>query len=297
MPPIVRAFACMAISTLLFAVMHAMIRHASSTGAMHPFEIAFFRNLFGVLMLVPMLLRPGTATLRTKRLPLLGLRAILNSGAMLSYFLALSLSPLALVTSLGFSAPLFATVFAAVLLREAVHLRRILALLAGFAGMLMIVRPGVVPLDAGAISAIVSAVFWGCCLIIIKALSRTESSFTITFYMVAMMTPITLVAAIPFWTWPDAELLLYLMILGFAGTAGQWLMAQAMREADASAVLPLDFLKIVWAVLIGLFFFAEVPHFMTVIGGTVVFAAATYITIRESKLAKRQPAVPVSPRS
>ncbi len=269
----------MVVATACFSAMHATVRFAAE--GLHPFEVAFFRNLFGLLVIAPVLAARGLGPLRTRRIGLHLVRAGLNVVAMLAFFTALTISPLAQVQSLGFTAPLFATALAALALGERVGASRWVAVVAGFAGALLIVRPGIQAVDAGALLALGSAAVWGGVLLIIKRLAATDSAFTITGYMVLLMTPLSLVPAIPVWVWPDAVQLGWLLACGLLGTVAQMLMTQSLRLADASAVLPLDFLKVVWGALIGLALFGELIDGWTWVGAAVIFVGATYLTLSE----------------
>lgn len=284
-PAHMRGIVAIVLATVAMTAMQALIRGLS--GDLHPFEIAFFRCLFGVVVLIPMIGPLGRSVFHTRRPGLMVVRGVLNSGAMLAFFMALGLTPLATVTALGFSAPLFATAGAVLVLGERIHARRIAALVTGFAGVLTIVRPLEMALDLGSLLAILGSALWGSCLIIIKIMSRTESSLTITLYMGLVMTPIVGVAAAFVWTWPGAGDLGLLFVIGTLGTMGQWLMAQSFREAEASAVLPFDFLRLLWAGAFGYALFGEIPDLWTWIGGTIIFAAATYVVLREAKVSGR----------
>jgi drug/metabolite transporter (DMT)-like permease len=206
-------------STLLFAAMHASIRHLS--GDLHPFEIAFFRNLFGLLPLLPWILRWGLALLRTDRLSLHLVRTAFNLVAMLSFFYALSITPLSEVTALGFTAPIFTTVLAVLVLREVVGIRRWSAIALGFIGTLIILRPGFHELGTGQLLTLLSSLAWACALMTIKTLSRTESSITITAYMGLLMIPASLVPAAFVWQWPAGAAWGWLVAIGLLGGAGQ----------------------------------------------------------------------------
>lgn len=285
---VLRGALLMAAAAVIFAVMHGSVRWVSAE--IHPFEVAFFRNLFGFLVLVPWFTTQGLGPLRTKRFGLHLLRASSNVVAMVMFFMALSMTPLAVVQALGFTAPLFATVLAILILGEQVRLRRWTALIAGFVGALLIVRPGIQPLDAGALLTLGSAAVWGLTLIMIKVLSRTDSAVTITAYMVLLMTPLSLVPALFYWTWPSAEAWFWLVVCGVTGTLAQLLMTQSFRVADATVVMPFDFTKIVWGALIGYLIFGEVVDAWTWIGAAVIFAGVTYITYRERQLATTEKA-------
>ncbi len=271
-------------STVFFATMHACVRFVSAE--VHPFEVTFFRNLFGFFALLPWLIIQGLEPLRTRRIGLHFARAGTNVIAMLMFFMALSMTPMVQVQALAFTAPLFTTVLAALFLKEVVKIRRWLATLAGFIGALIIIRPGIQPIDAGALLTLASAAVWAVTMIIIKQLSRTDSAFTITAYMVILMTPMSLVAAVPVWTWPNPTQLGWLAACGVTGTVAQFLMAQAFRSADTSVVLPLDFMKVVWGALIAWLWFGELVGIWTWVGAVIIFIGATYIAFRERALEK-----------
>jgi drug/metabolite transporter (DMT)-like permease len=271
-------------STLLFALMHASIRHVADH--LHAFQIAFFRNLFGTLVLLPWLLRFGLEPFRTGRLRLHLLRVAFNLVAMMTFFYALTITPLAQVTALGFTAPIFATLLAIPILGETVRLRRWAAILLGFAGTLIILRPGVAEIGLGHIMTLVSSLAWACALMTIKALGRTEQSVTIIAYMTLLMTPLSLIPALFVWQWPSGGDLLWLIWIGVIGTLGQYLMTESLRLADTAVVMPFDFFKLVWVSLIAWLAFAEVPGLATWIGGAVIFTSTLYITWREQQLGK-----------
>jgi len=275
----------MVLSTAAFACMHGAIRHASE--GLHPFEIAFFRNFFSLVALTPWLLRLGWSPFRTARPTVHVFRGVINVVSMLCYFTALTITPLALVTALGFTAPLFATLGAMVFLGEKVRLRRWTALVIGFAGTLVVVRPGFEEVGLGPLLVLAASALWACALLIIKAQSRTESSLTITLYMAVVLTPLSLVAAIPYWEWPSWGQLGWMALIGGLGTIGQFALAQSFREAEATVVMPLDFLKLPWAALIGYLAFAEIPDVWTWTGGAMIFAATAYIAVRESRIKGR----------
>ncbi len=272
----------MVASTIGFAAMHAAVRHVSAD--LHPFEVAFFRNFFGLAAIAPWFLRLGLRPLRTRRFGLHLTRALINVTAMMMFFTAVALTPMAQLQALGFTAPLFATVLAMIILGERVRLRRWSALIIGFFGAMVIIRPGIADVALGSILVLASSATWAFALIAIKILTRTDSSVTITAYMVLLMTPLSLIPASFFWHWPDAGQWVWLFAIGVVGTLSQMAMAQSFRFAEATAVLPFDFSKLIWGTLIGYFVFGEVPDIWTWIGGIIIFAGATYIAYRESQL-------------
>lgn len=271
-------------STVALTGMHAVVRHLSKD--LHPFEVAFFRNLFGLFALAPFLMRGGFGALRTGVLHLHALRGALQVCAMLSFFFAVSVTPLAKVSALSFTAPLFAAVGAVLLLREPLRPSRVVALLAGFVGAMAIVRPGVAAIDFGALLVIGSSAVWAVCMLVIKVLARTESSVTITAYMGLFLTPLSGLAAIFVWRWPEPHHLLWFVGMGALGTMAHLAFNQAFKEADASAILPFDFTRLIWASLLGYLIYAETPELWTWIGGALIFASATWIAVREAKAKK-----------
>ncbi len=282
-PPALLGIGLMTAATVGFAAMHGGVRYLSVEMDLHPFEIAFFRNLFGMLALAPWFLRQGVRPLRTQRLGLHTLRAVINVVAMLLFFMGLSLTPIAQVQALAFTAPLFASLLAVVFLGERMGLPRWSALIVGFAGALIIIRPGGESLDTGSLLVLASAATWSLAVIIIKTLSRTDSSVTITAYMVLLMTPMSLLPAVFVWQWPDPWQLALLAFVGISGTLAQLAMAQSLHLADTTTVMPLDFMKLIWGAIIGYWLFNEVPDAAIWIGGGVILAAATYIAVRESR--------------
>lgn len=260
--------------------MNGLVRETSAD--IHPFEIAFFRNVFGLVALAPMLLRGGIrATLRTGRLPLHIWRGLLNAIAMLSFFFAVTVTPLATVAALAFTAPLFAALLAIPFLGERPGWRRWVGLLVGFLGALVIVRPGTGDISIGVVLLLISSVAWAGALILIKILARTDSSLTITVYAGMFLTPITGIAALFFWTTPSLGHWLLLACIGIFGSLTQWSVAQAFHEADATVVLPFDFTKLLWAAAIGYIFFNEVPDPLTLLGGSIILASVSYVAYRE----------------
>ena len=275
----------MLVAGIAFAGMHAAIRHVGET--VHPFEITFFRNLFGFLVLMPLLLRYGWAPLRAKRPSLLSLRAVVNLAAMLAYFTALTVAPLADVAALGFSAPIFATLFAFLVMGEKVGVRRASAIGLGFLGAFIIVNPSFGTFELGHGLVLISAVLWAWALLIIKHVSRWDSSLTITLYMGIMMTPISLPFAMWVWTWPSAIDWGWLAAIGAMGGIAQWALTEALKVGEIAVVMPFDFFRLIWAALFGYLFFNQIPVEVTWIGGILIFSAATYIAIRESRLIHR----------
>jgi len=289
-----RAIAIMFVSTILFSLMHACVR--SLARDLPPFEIAFFRNLFGLVVVLPWFVRFGWEPLKTTRFGLHLLRAVLNVIAMMCFFYALKVTPLADVTALAFTAPIFATILAIVVLGERVRLRRWAAIAIGFAGTFVAIRPGFAEVGAGQLLVLTQASLWAGALITIKVLGRTDSSVTIITYMGLLMIPLSALPAALVWQTPTWTQVGWMVGIGVLGTVGQLLMTQALKEGDTTAVMPIDFFKLIWATILGYVLFAEMPAPYTWIGGTMIFASTTYIAYREHQLRKKPTgAAPVPP--
>jgi drug/metabolite transporter (DMT)-like permease len=286
--PVTRACLMMVLATVMFAAMHTAIRYASQR--LPAVEVAFFRNVFGLVVILPLLVRHGPGLFYTKRLDLHLLRAVLNVLSMLAFFVGLSLTPLARATALSFTGPLFTALLSALILGEVFRWRRWTAIICGFVGALVILRPGFQALDTGSLLVIVSSLLWSMALIDIKVLGRTESSITITAYVTVLMIPMTLVPAVIVWETPRLELWIWLLFIGVIGTLGQIIVTDALKLADMTVLMPLDFLKLVWATAFGILLFGEVPDLFTYIGAAIVFGSSFYIAWREAKLRKAKAA-------
>ncbi len=279
----------MALATTFLASMHAMVRHVSAD--LHPFEIAFFRNLFGLMVMLPWLIRAGRAGLVSRQPGLQALRAMVVLVAMLSWFYGLSVVPIAQATALSFTAAIFGSLGAVLFLGERMRLRRWTAVLIGFAGTLLILRPGWAAVDTGVLIVLLAAVSWGASVVIIKVLARTDSSITIVAWVTIALTVLSLPAALMFWTWPTPTQLGWLILIGALGSAGHLSMTQALKLSDeATAVLPVDYIRLVWTSLIGYLAFAEVPDIWVWVGGSTIFASTVYIAYREAKVTGARPA-------
>ena len=280
-----QGMALMLFSAICFVGMQSMIRHVGET--LPPFEVAFFRNLFGLVASTPVFLQQGLTPFRTKKLHLHLTRGTIQVVGMLAFFTGVTMIPLAQVTALSFSAPLFATLLAIVLLGERVRIRRITALALGFVGMLIVVRPGAEEINLGTILIVCSSFSWGIAIAIIKSMSKTESSATLTVYMGVVLTPISGAFAYFVWQTPTWEQLGWLFLVGCLGTIGHLAFAQSFRKADSTAVLPLDFTRLIWASIVGYLVWNEIPDMWAWIGGTLIFGSATYIAYREAMLARQ----------
>jgi drug/metabolite transporter (DMT)-like permease len=275
--PTVRGIILAIASGAFFATMHGSVRLLSRD--LDAMEIAFFRAFFGFVFFAPILLRTRLTVLRTSRLPLHMLRGLFNGASLLLWFTALSMVPLGDATALSLMGPLFVAMGAMFILGESVHGPRWVALVIGFAGALVIVRPGFQEINLGMILVLVSMLFVTCSKLIAKSLSRTDSPSTIVAYLsLTMMVP-SGVALFFVWQTPTLTQLLFMVAIGFMGSCGHMLLTTAYKIADISAVEPVVFARLVWAAIVGWFMFAEFPGLWIWIG----VASSTWLARHESR--------------
>ncbi|MSO64418.1 MAG: DMT family transporter [Alphaproteobacteria bacterium] len=280
-PANLRGALFMVATTMVFSGQQALVRLAGAD--VHPFVVAFWRSIFGLIVLLPLLRQHGLATFKTTKLVWHVGRGVLQTVSMLMYFLALTLAPLTQNVALSFTAPLYTAILAVVLLGERLDWPRLAALVAGIAGAWIVIRPGLVEVNAGSALVLFASLCWGGSMTIIKYLSRTDSPLTITMYMGIVMTVASFVPALFVWSWPTPTTWIWLILIGACAGFAHLMLAEAFRSADVTTVLPFDYARIIWVSALGYFVFAEVPTVWTLAGGTLIFAAATFIAIREGR--------------
>ncbi len=265
-----------------FALMINLVRHL--TQIFDPLEVVFFRNLFGLLAMLPWLTSQGIGVLQTRHLGLHVIRAVIGIAAMVLWFTTLSLMPLAEATALSFTAPIFTSILAAVFLGEVMRARRWTAIGIGFLGALVILRPGVEALDPIGLLAVFTAGVWASSTILIKVMARTESAGAIVTYLTLFLTPISLIPALFVWQTPTLGQLALCAALGFAGSLGHFCMTRALAITEASLVMPFDYLRLPLVALVAYLAFGEVADGWVWLGGSIIAASGIYITHREARL-------------
>jgi drug/metabolite transporter (DMT)-like permease len=277
----------MTIAMALFGALAAFARGAMNAG-LHPFEVVFLRNLLATLMLSPLLLWRGASLLRSSQLSLYGLRVAVSLFSMLAWFYALALIPIGEVTAISFMAPVFGTLGAIFLLGERVRLRRWTAIMVGFLGAMIILRPGMAPLGLGQLCALFNAVTIGLVAIMIKQLTAVDDPDKIVFLTNLMLTPLSLVPALFVWTWPSLAALLPILGLGLTAVLGHVALVRGYAATDASLALTFEFSRLPFSVAIAYLAFGEIIDAWTWVGAAIIFASAVYITRREAKLAAQR---------
>ena len=274
----------MTVAALIFSIMNYLVRLAAEE--LEPMQIAFFRNLFALAFMLPWLTRVGFAGLATRRLKTHFTRACLGLGAMVCWFYAVALLPLAEAVSLNFTVPLFATAGAAIFLGETVRARRWTATGVGFLGVLVILRPGFAETTAITALPIVAALFMAASSLFVKSLSRTESASVVVFYMNLFLTPLSLVPALFVWRTPSWEAMGILIMLGSLAALAHIALTRSYASADASAVMPFDYMRLPFVAVIAFLAFGELPDLWTWVGAGIIAASAIYIAHREASIAR-----------
>ncbi len=261
---------------------HVIARHL--TQEFHPMQVAFFRTFVPLVILTPILMSTGSGWWHTTRPGLQLLRGLIGGISMLTWFYTLSLIPVADATALSFTVVIFASLGAVFLLGERMGRHRWTAIFFGLVGTLIILRPFDIGLNLGALIALVSSVLWAAALICVKILSRTESSVTIVFYSSVYFTILAGIPAAYFWITPELPQLGLLICVGLLATIAQLCMTGALKIAETTAVMPMDFTRLLWAAALGFIWFGEFPDPWTWIGSIIVFASTAYITYRENRV-------------
>ena len=249
---------------------------------LHPVIICFYRCLMGLIIITPFIIKNNFQALQTDNMRLQILRALINIISMICWFTAIGMMHLEKATALGFTTPLFTTVLAVIVLGEVIRFHRTAALLLGFIGILIIIRPGYMPFEFGTILMLIASFSFSFVLIFVKKLSATDSSLTIIFYHLLYMTPAFFILSLFYWQSISFNQLVIFSLMGSSGLLSHWCLAQAFKMSDTTFVMPLQFTKLIWASLIGLFIFSEQPDIWTWVGGVIIFISVVYITYREA---------------
>lgn len=271
-----------------FAVMMIAIHYFG--GRFDAFELVFVRATVGLVLIVPVVSRNGLRALKTKRFPMHVVRALFALFAMATLYYALAEIGVAEATVLTFLIPLFTTVAAGTVLGEKVGPHRWAATIVGFCGALVIIRPGIIHLNPPILLAVLSSVLYAGAWSSVKILTRTDAPAVTVFWMNFLMLPLSGIALIFVWVTPRWDDVLPLLIMAVAGWSAWFCQARTFANAEASAVMPFDFLRLPLTALLGWGMFSETVDIWTWIGGAIIFTAGYYITLRETRRNRKKPA-------
>ncbi len=272
----------MVLATIFFASLHSMVRYAG--GDMHPFVLVFFRNLFSLIVVIPLIMRAGRGALKSNHYSLLFLRGVIGITAMLAWFYGLVHVPITEATTLSFTAAIFAVLSAIIFLGERVHFRRWAAIGCGFIGVLVVLQPNTDNFNPVMLTILFSAMFWALSITLIKHMSKTDTPTSLVAWMSIILTVLSFPFALYYWQWPVGEQWLWLMAIGVLGGLGHLCMVRALALADITAVMSIDFFRLVWSALIGVYFFGDQMQLATWLGATIIFGSGLYIIFRESEV-------------
>jgi drug/metabolite transporter (DMT)-like permease len=244
-----------------------------TTRELNVFQIMEVRSVLGFLMLVPLLhASGGFAAMKTAR-PLQHIaRNLIHYAAQLGWFFALTLIPLGQVVAIEFTMPIWTALLAASFLGERINLAKTLAIALGLIGVAIIVRPSTSGVDPGQLIALAAAVGFGTSIAMMKSLTRTETTLRIIFWMLVIQSAAGLLPSLYSWHWPSAWVWGWLVVIAFCGTFSHYCMARAMLYADATVVVPMDFLRVPLTAAAGWLLYAERLDAFTVLGAALILA-------------------------
>ena len=278
------AISLIVISVFFGTVMLSFLRIVQED--VNVYVAGFFRFFLGLVIILPYIIKNNSTVLKTTHLKKHFLRAILGLPAMLLYFSALVLLPIEKLTAISFVVPLMVTILAVFFLGEKIYIYRTLALILGFSGMLVIIRPGFVDISIGVYMVLFSALLWSINIIITKKISKDDSAITILAYQSIFMSLLSFFIVLFFWEMPSLKTFIYLILAAMCGTVLHLTLNHAFKLVDVSMTQPYSFLNLVFASIIGYFVFDEIPDLYTWIGALIIFTGVLIISYREMKLDK-----------
>ena len=255
---------------------------------MHPFLITFLRSAIIVMILFPWFTRNGYDRIRPSKHRDQFVNGVIFTSAMVGWFWALPRTPLDMVAAIGFTSQLYAILGAIFFLGEKARLWRWIALLVGFIGAMIIVRPGFIEITPGIIVLIGTAILFSTNRIIIKVIATKDNPETSVVWMAFWATILTAPLAIPYWQIPDFKQSILIVSIALLTIVSHYSLAWALKLGDIGAIEPTTFMRLVWGVILGLFLFDDAPDFFTIFGGLIVFCSIIYIARRERKEGKER---------
>ncbi|HMQ32227.1 MAG TPA: DMT family transporter [Chloroflexaceae bacterium] len=275
--PVATAAAWMAGALLSFMAMAVGGRELA--GELSTFQILFFRSLVGLAVIGLLLWRAGWRLARTARLGLHLVRNLAHFGGQFGWFLGLGYIPLAEVFAIEFTTPIWTAIWAALLLRERLTGPRLAAIALGVAGLLLILRPGLQSVHPAALAVLAGAVGYALSHTLTRRLALADAPLTILFFMTVIQLPLGLIPSLPSWRWPAAELWPWLVVVGLTALSAHYCMARALALADATVVVPLDFLRLPLIAVVGALFYGE-PLAPLVLAGAALMLLGNWVNLR-----------------
>lgn len=243
--------------------------------------LVFFRCLFGLIFFLPFLLKEGVDNLKTKRPLLHLLRVLFTCSAIACTYYGYRNLPLAMATSLGFTAPLMTTALAILVLKEVVTLKKWLLIIVGYMGVLVIVHPAEFTFNNAVYVLLLANFFASGSIICGKKLTATESTISMMFYVNVISTSLSGSIAYFMWVTPSMHDLIILVFLGLLGVSAQFCYIRSLQNANPSFLAPFEYSRLIIAIPIGFVIFSELPTLWTLIGAGVIIAATLLVTHME----------------
>jgi len=269
----------------LFSFLSMAIAGRELSAELNTFQILFFRSAIGLAIIAAVLSRFGWHQAKTAHWKLHLLRNSAHYVGQFGWFFAISVIPLAQVFAIEFTIPIWTAVLAPFLLSERLTPMRGLVIAIGFGGILIILRPGMVPLEIGAASALMAAVGYALSHTLTKKITRTDTPLAVIFYMTVMQLPMGAVPSLIDWTTPSAAMWPWLAVVGATALSAHYCMARAFAHADAMVVVPMDFMRLPMVAMLGLFFYGEPLDPWVLAGAAVIFTAIFINIMAERKTA------------
>ena len=272
------------ISIIFGTLMGTFIKLAQEE--LNVFTTGFLRFFFGFLIITPYILKTKFEVFSTKNLKIHILRSALNLPAMLLGFAALAMLPLEKMTAIHFIVPIIVTILAVIFLKEKIYLYRSIALVMGFLGMLIILRPGIIDISIGIYMALISSLIWSVVIILTKKVSKDDSAITILSHQYVYMSLFSFPLVIYFWDQPSLKTIIFILCAAISGTILHIALNHAYKLVDVTMTQPYSFLGLVVSSIIGYFVFSDNPDFYTWLGASVIFCGVLLISYRELQLNK-----------
>ena len=280
-PANIRGAGFVAVGAFLLIVMASLVKQLGQT--LPAFEVLFVRFLAGLIVILPVIWRMGFKITHTGKIGLHATRGFVGFVGNLFFFFALIHIPLADTVTIQFSRPLFMILIAAIFLGEIVGHRRAIATAIGFGGILLITKPFSSGFDPWALSALGGTIFGTLVVLTVKLLTRTEHTVTIMFYFAVFTTLFAFVPAMMTWQTPTWNELALLILTGTLGILGQGLFTHGVGLGETSFVMPFDYLRIVYAFVLGIIWFSEIPGIWSFAGAGVIIGTSVYLLRTEKK--------------
>jgi len=284
--PVVRAVLWMGGTVVSFLLM--MVSARELVGTLSTFEILAFRSGVALLVLLPIVLRQGPARMATKHFGMHVTRNVFHLGGQFTWVIGVTWLPLAQVTALEFTTPLWTALLAVIFLKEELNRYRVIAVGLGLAGILIILRPGIGIISSEALIVLVGMIGYAISHVATKQLTRTESVLQIVFHMQAIQLPLALIPALFYWTQPEWRDAPWLIFIGVTALSAHYCMTRAMMLADVTVILPVDFLRLPCMAVIAWFVYAEAIDPMVLLGAAVIFGGNYYSVRGEIRMRRRK---------